>query len=62
MMQKIGNYKMTVVDLPMNLIYGVCLFGFACGAIRALQVAIENWRRGYSPLDRPDQDVEDKPL
>jgi len=62
MMQKIGNFKMTVVDLPINLIYGVCLFGFACGAIRALQVAVENWRRGYSPLDRPDQDVEDKPL
>jgi len=62
MMLKMGNFRMTIVELPMNLIYGVCLFGFACSAIRALQVAIENWRRGYSALDHPDQDMEDKPL
>jgi TRAP-type C4-dicarboxylate transport system permease small subunit len=54
MMQKMGNYKMTIIDLPMNLIYGVCLFGFACSAVRAVQVALGNWRRGYSTLDRPD--------
>lgn len=52
MMQKMGSYRMTIIDLPMNLIYGVCLTGFACSAVRALQVAIENWRRGYSTLDR----------
>ena len=34
MMQKMGNYKMTIIDLPMNLVYGVCLFGFACSAVR----------------------------
>ena len=54
MMQKMGSYKMTIIDLPMNLVYGVCLVGFACSAIRAVQVAIQNWRRGYSVLDRPD--------
>ena len=54
MMQKMGTYKMTIVDLPMNLVYGFCLVGFACSAIRAVQVAIQNWRRGYSVLDRPD--------
>jgi TRAP-type transport system small permease protein len=58
MMQKMGNYKMTIVDLPMNLVYGACLFGFACAAIRSVQVAIENWRRGYSALNRPE-DVTD---
>jgi TRAP-type C4-dicarboxylate transport system permease small subunit len=54
MMQKMGNYKMTIIDLPMNLIYGVCLVGFALSAGRAVQVAIQNWRRGYSVLDHPD--------
>lgn len=58
MMQKMGNYKMTIVDLPMNLVYGACLFGFACAAIRSVQVTIENWRRGYSALNRPE-DVTD---
>jgi len=54
MMQKMGSYRMTIIDLPMNLVYGACLLGFACSAVRALQVAVENWRRGYSMLDRPD--------
>src|SRR5689334_21337478 len=50
MMVKMGNYKMTIVDLPMNLVYGVCMIGFAFAAIRSVQVAIENHRRGYSAL------------
>ena len=55
MMQKMGNYKMTIIDLPMNLVYGVCLVGFGLSALRAVQVAVRNWRRGYSVLDRPDR-------
>lgn len=51
LMQKMGSYRMTIIDLPMNLVYGVCLIGFACSAVRAAQVAVENWRRGYSVLD-----------
>jgi TRAP-type transport system small permease protein len=54
MMQKMGSYKMTIVDLPMNLVYGVCAIGFAFCAIRATQVMIEHWRRGYSVLERPE--------
>jgi len=54
MMGKMTNYKMTIVDLPMNVVYGVCLFGFACCTVRAVQVAIENRRRGYSILERPE--------
>ena len=54
MMQKMGNYKMTIVDLPMNLVYGVCGLGFAFCAARAVQVAIEHWRQGYSVLERPE--------
>jgi len=58
MMEKMGNYKMTIVDLPMNLVYGVCMIGFAFAAIRSVQVAIENRRRGYSALDRPEAFME----
>ncbi len=52
LMQRMGNYRMTIIDLPMNLVYGVCAVGFAFCAIRAIQVAIVNWRRGYSELER----------
>jgi TRAP-type C4-dicarboxylate transport system permease small subunit len=54
MMQKMGSYKMTIVDLPMNLVYGVCMVGFAFCALRAVQVTIEHWRQGYSVLERPE--------
>jgi TRAP-type C4-dicarboxylate transport system permease small subunit len=54
MMSRMTNYKMTIIDLPMNIVYGVCMFGFACAAVRAVQVAILNWRRGYGSLERPD--------
>jgi TRAP-type C4-dicarboxylate transport system permease small subunit len=54
MMTKMASYKMTIVDLPMNVVYAVCLFGFACSTIRAVQVAVEHWRQGYSVLERPE--------
>jgi TRAP-type C4-dicarboxylate transport system permease small subunit len=54
MMEKMVNYKMTIIDLPMNLVYGVCMFGFACAALRSVQVAVLNWRRGYGLLERPE--------
>ena len=59
MMQKMGSYKMTIVDLPMNLVYGVCAFGFACAAVRSVQVGIINWRRGFSVLERPEILIEE---
>jgi len=58
MMTKMTNYKMTIIDLPMNVVYGVCLFGFACSTIRAVQVAVEHWRQGYSVLERPEIAIE----
>jgi len=54
MMQKMGSYKMTIVELPMNIVYGVCMAGFAFCAVRAAQVAILHWRQGYSVLERPE--------
>ena len=51
---KIGSSRMAIVDLPMGLVYGVVMFGFVLMTVRAVQVAIGNWRRGYSVLERPE--------
>lgn len=60
LMLKIGTRtRMTVVDLPMNVIYGVCLVGFAAMALRSVQVAVVHWRRGYSVLERPESTMAD---
>ena len=60
MMQKMGNYQMTIVDLPMNLVYGVCLFGFVMMTLRSVWVARVHWRRGYSVLERPESSMDDR--
>jgi TRAP-type transport system small permease protein len=60
MMQKMENYKMTIVDLPMNIVYGTCLFGFVAMALRSMWVARIHWRRGYSVLERPDSTMADR--
>ena len=60
MMQKMGNYQMTIVDLPMNIVYGVCLFGLAMMALRSLWVIKVHWQRGYSVLERPETSMEDR--
>ncbi len=60
MMRKLGsNVRMTMVDLPMNWVYGVCLLGFAMMAVRSVLVARRHWRRGYSVLERPMTDIND---
>ena len=54
MMLKLGsNTRMTIIDAPMNLVYGVVLLGFAAMTFRSIQVARIHWRRGYSVLERP---------
>ncbi len=61
MMVRIGNQtRMTIVDLPMNIVYGLCLFGFAAMLFRSLQVALIHHRRGYSVLERPDTTMQDR--
>jgi TRAP-type C4-dicarboxylate transport system permease small subunit len=60
MMQKMDSYKMTIVDLPMNLVYGVCLAGFVGMLLRSLWVARIHWQRGYSVLERPESTMEDR--
>ncbi len=60
MMQKMGNYQMTIVDLPMNILYGVCMFGFAVMTLRSVWVAKVHWQRGYSVLERPESTMQDR--
>jgi len=59
MMSRMGSLQMTIIDLPMNIIYGICAFGFAAATVRSVQVAIENWRRGFSLLERPEHAIEE---
>ncbi len=61
MMVKLGsNSRMTMVDLPMNWVYGICLLGFAAMAVRSVQVALFHHRRGYSVLERPESTMDDR--
>jgi len=60
MMLKIGNQtRMTIVDAPMNIVYGVVLFGFIAMTWRSIQVARIHWKRGYSVLERPESTLAD---
>ena len=60
MMDKLGSYKMTIIDLPMNIVYGVVMAGFAAMCLRAVWVAKVHWQRGYSVLQRPESDMNDR--
>lgn len=60
MMQKMGSYQMTIIDLPMNIVYGVCLFGLAAMTLRSIWVTKVHWQRGYSVLERPETTMEDR--
>src|SRR5262245_44187774 len=59
MMTRMTALKMTIIELPMNIIYGLCAIGFAAAAVRSVQVAIENWKRGWSLLEKPEMAVEE---
>jgi TRAP-type C4-dicarboxylate transport system permease small subunit len=53
-MSLIEGETMTTVNLPKNLVYGAVCIGFILMFVRSVQVAVENWRRGYSILERPE--------
>ena len=44
--------RMVIIDLPMSIVFGICTAGFAVMTLRAIQVAVVNWRTGTSPLVR----------
>jgi TRAP-type C4-dicarboxylate transport system permease small subunit len=60
MMEKLGTYKMTIIDLPMNLVYGVVMAGFAAMFFRAIWVMKVHWQRGYTVLQRPESEMTDR--
>lgn len=51
--QIIGDEQMTTINFPKNYVYYAVLLGFALMFARAVQVAVQNWRQGYSVLERP---------
>jgi len=54
LMQKIGAQRMAIVDWPIGILYGFVAFGFGLMTWRALGVALANWKRGYSVLEKPE--------
>jgi len=52
--QRIGASPMAVVELPMGIVYSTVLAGFVLMSWRAVGVAIANWRRGASVLEKPE--------
>jgi TRAP-type transport system small permease protein len=55
MMLRIGGHAMTVVPLPMNVVYAVCELAFLAMTWRSAALAWAHYRRGYSRLQRPDE-------
>jgi TRAP-type C4-dicarboxylate transport system permease small subunit len=49
------NLQMTVIDVPMSVIYGIVTAGFALMTFRAVQVTLRHWRQGWSVLERPGE-------
>jgi TRAP-type C4-dicarboxylate transport system permease small subunit len=53
-MDIISGEEMTTIRVPKNLFYACVFVGFILMFVRSIQVAVENWRRGYSILERPE--------
>jgi len=54
LLTRIGGQQMSVVNLPIGLVYGVVLLGFALMTWRSIDVAVANWRRKASVLEKPE--------
>jgi len=50
----ISGEEMTTIRVPKNLFYGCVFLGFVLMFLRSVQVAVANWRQGYSVLERPE--------
>jgi TRAP-type C4-dicarboxylate transport system permease small subunit len=60
MMLRLGsNSRMTMIDLPMNWVYGICLLSFAAMTYRAVLVMRTHLKRGYTVLERPESSMTD---
>jgi len=54
LMQKMGSYQMTIVNLPMNIVYSVVLLAFVLMTWRAVWIMRKHLRHGFSVLERPE--------
>ena len=54
LMMRIGSLRMAIIDWPMGIVYAFVAVGFALMTWRAIGVAIANWKRGASVLERPE--------
>jgi len=60
LMARIGSLRMAIIDWPMGIVYAFVAVGFALMTWRAIGVAIANWKRGASVLERPELADESK--
>lgn len=51
--QLIPDEMMTTIQFPKSVVFYAVVIAFALMTLRAIQVAWQNWRRGYSVLERP---------
>jgi TRAP-type C4-dicarboxylate transport system permease small subunit len=51
--QLIPDEMMTTIQFPNSVVFYAVVAAFALMTLRAVQVAWQNWRRGYSVLERP---------
>lgn len=49
----VAEENMTTIQYPKGIFYWLVFVGFVLMLLRSLQVAWQNWRRGYSILTRP---------
>lgn len=49
----ISDERMTTIDFPKLPVFLIVFVAFVLMALRGAQVAVANWRRGYSVLERP---------
>ena len=53
-MDIVADEQMTTIPLRKNLAYAFVFVGFVLMFFRSVLVAVANWRRGYSVLERPE--------
>lgn len=49
----VADEEMTTIRYPKGIFYWLVFAGFVLMLLRSIQVAYENWTRGYSILERP---------
>lgn len=49
----VSRERMVTVDLPRSIVFYSVFVAFVLMLLRSVQIAVENWRRGYSVLERP---------